>query len=66
MVLHQSAAPEDAQTSARQNLIALRSQLQIALGRPGVKITAETRAHLTESVSRIDDALKANMQRAGF
>jgi len=26
----------------------------------------ETRAHLNESISRIDDALKANMQRTAF
>jgi hypothetical protein len=31
-----------------------------------VKMTLETRAHLNESISRIDDALKANMQRTAF
>jgi hypothetical protein len=66
MVLHTTPVPEDAQTFARQNLVALRTQLQAAVNKPGLKMTPETRAHLTESVSRIDDTLKANMQRQGF
>jgi hypothetical protein len=66
MVLREAGVPEDAQTLSRQNLVALRSQLQAAVARPGVKMTMETRAHLSESISRIDDALKANMMRTGF
>ena len=66
MVLRDSGVPEDAQTLARQGLINLRSQLQSALGKPGVKMSVETRAHLSESVARIDETLKANMQRSGF
>jgi len=66
MALRDAAVPEDAQTLARQNLTALRLQLQVAVGKPGVKMTLETRAHLNESISRIDDALKANMQRTAF
>jgi len=66
MVLHDSAVPEDAQTLSRQELTALRSQLQTALNKPGIKMSVETKAHLSESVARIDDALKANMQRTGF
>jgi hypothetical protein len=66
MVLHTPPVPEDAQTFARQNLVTLRTQLQAAVSKPGLKMTPETRAHLTESVSRIDDTLKANMQRQGF
>jgi hypothetical protein len=66
MVLRDETVPEDAQTLARQNLTSLRSQLQAAVGKPGVKMTLETRAHLSESISRIDDALKANMQRTAF
>jgi hypothetical protein len=66
MVLREAGVPEDAQTLSRQNLVALRSQLQTAVARPGVKMTLETRAHLSESIARIDDALKANMQRTGF
>jgi hypothetical protein len=66
MVLREAGVPEDAQTLSRQNLIALRSQLQAAVGKPGVKMNLETRAHLSESVARIDEALKANMQRTAF
>src|SRR6266849_4947389 len=66
LVLHEAAAPEDAQTLARQNLTALRGRLQGAVAKPGVKMTLETRAHLNESISRIDDALKANMQKTAF
>jgi hypothetical protein len=65
-VLCEAGVPEDAQTLSRQNLAALRSQLQAAVAKPGVKMTVETRAYLSESISRIDDALKANMMRTGF
>jgi hypothetical protein len=65
MVLHGNGVPEDAETLARQNLVSLRGQLQ-AVTKPGVKMSLETRAHLSESVSSIDEALKANMQRTGF
>jgi hypothetical protein len=66
MVLREAGVAEDAQTLSRQNLIALRSQLQAAVAKPGVKMNLETRAHLSESVARIDEALKANMQRTAF
>lgn len=66
MVLRDSGVPEDAETLSRQGLMSLRSQLQGALSKPGIKMSVETRAHLSESVARIDDALKANMQRTGF
>jgi hypothetical protein len=66
MVVREAGVPEDAQTLSRQNLVALRSQLQAAVAKPGVKMTLETRAHLSESIARIDDALKANMQKTGF
>jgi len=66
MVLHESSVPEDAQTLARQNLVALRSGLQATLGKPSVRMSLETRAHLNESVARIEEALKANMQRTAF
>jgi hypothetical protein len=66
LTLRDTAVPEDAQTLARQNLTALRSQLQAVAAKPGIKMTLETRAHLNESISRIDDALKANMQRVAF
>ena len=64
MVLREAAVPEDAQTLSRQNLVALRTQLQGAVSKPGMKMSLETRAHLSESVARIDEALKANMQRS--
>src|SRR5215467_13397135 len=66
IVLHDSSVPEDAQTLSRQGLITLRGQLQSALGKPGIKMNVETKAHLSESVARIDEALKANMQRTSF
>jgi hypothetical protein len=37
-----------------------------ALNKPGIKMSLETRAHLSKSAARIDEALKANMQRTGF
>ena len=66
MVLRETAVPEDAQTLARQNLLTLRGQLQAAVAKPGLKTSLETRAHLNESIARIDDVLKANMQRGSF
>jgi hypothetical protein len=64
MVLRDSAVPEDARTLARHQLVSLRTQLQAALARPGAKL--EIRAHLSESIARIDEALKANMSRTAF
>ena len=55
--------PEDAQT-VTQALISLRGPLQNGR-KPGIKMSRETRAHLTESVAQVDEALKANMQRTG-
>jgi hypothetical protein len=66
MVLHTTSVPEDAQTMARQNLISLRGQISAALAKPGLKTSLETRAHLTESLARIDETLKANVQRTAF
>jgi hypothetical protein len=47
-------------------LISLRGQLQSARQKPGITMSVETRTHLSESVPRIDEALKANMQRTSF
>jgi hypothetical protein len=66
LVLRDGQAPEDARTLARQNLVTLRSQLQTVLGKPDLKMPLETRGHLSESMARIDEALKANMQRTAF
>ena len=66
MVLRDSAAPEDARTMARQSLVTLRGQLQRTAARPGLSASLEVKAHLAESIARIDEALKANMQRTAF
>lgn len=66
MVLRDAAAPEDARTLARFTLSSLKTRVQGALARPGVKMTLETRAHLAESISRIDEALKAGIDRTAF
>lgn len=66
LALHATTAPEDAQTMARQNLTTLRTQISAALNKPALKTSLETRAHLTESLARIDETLKANVQRSGF
>jgi hypothetical protein len=65
-VLRETKAPEDAETLARQNLVALRAQLDAASSEPGAKMSLKTKAYLAESISRINDALKANMQRSAF
>ena len=65
MVLREAAVPEDARTLSRHQLVTLRTQLQNALARPGVK-SLEVRAHLSESIARIDEALKGGMQRTAF
>jgi len=66
MVLRDAAAPEDARTLARQSLVTLRGQLQRTLAKPGMNTSLEVRAHLAESIARIDEALKASMQRTAF
>jgi hypothetical protein len=66
MVLRDAAVPEDARTLARQNLVTLRGQLQRAVARPGLTTSLEVRGHLAESIARIDEALKAGMQRTAF
>jgi hypothetical protein len=66
MVLRETTVPEDARTLARLSLVSLRSQLQSAQSKPGMKMSVEERAHLSESVARIDETLKASMQRTAF
>ena len=66
MVLRDAAVPEDARTMARHHLVTLRTQLQGALTRPGNQKSLEVRAHLSESIARIDETLKAGMQRTAF
>jgi len=66
MVLRDASVPEDARTLSRDNLVSLRRQLRNALATAGLKMTLETRAHLSESIARLDETLKANMQRTAF
>jgi hypothetical protein len=66
MVLRDASVPEDARTLARQSLVTLRGQLQRAASRPGSTTSLEVRAHLNESIARIDEALKSGMQRTAF
>jgi hypothetical protein len=66
MLLRDAAVPEDARTLARQSLVTLRGQLQRAVAKPGMKTSLEVRAHLAESIARIDEALKSGMQRTAF
>jgi len=65
LLLRDGGAPEDGRTMARHGLLALRGQLNTALTGQA-KMPLETRAHLGESLARIDEALKANMQRTAF
>jgi len=55
-------APEDAATMARYNLTQLRGGIQRALLN-GARMGVATRAHLQESLARIDETLKAQQQR---
>lgn len=66
MVLRDSAVPEDARTLARQSLVNLRAQLHRTVSRPGLNTSLEVRGHLTESIARIDEALKGGMPRTAF
>ena len=66
MVLRDAAVPEDARTLARQSLVSLRTQLQRTASKPGLTTSLEVRAHLAESIARIDETLKAGMQRTAF
>ena len=66
MLLRDAAVPEDARTLARQSLVTLRGQLQRSVAKPGLNTSLEVRAHLAESIVRIDEALKSNMQRTAF
>jgi hypothetical protein len=63
MLLRDASVPEDARTMARHYLVQLRAILQDGVGRSG---DVETRAHLQETMARIDEALRANMQRTAF
>lgn len=53
--------PEDARTQARASLDTLRARIRGILARPGLRMPEETRSHLQESLSRIEEALKAGV-----
>jgi Met-zincin/Domain of unknown function (DUF5117) len=63
MLLRDASAPEDARTMSRHYLTQLKEALQDRVGRGG---DVETRAHLQETIARIDEALRASMQRTAF
>jgi hypothetical protein len=63
LVVRDAAAPEDARSLARHHLVLLRTQLRTATPLAG---SVETRAHLSESIARINEALSAQMQRSAF
>ncbi len=63
MVVRDAAAPEDARSLARHSLTLLRTRLSAAMPNAA---TVETRAHLQESLARIDEALSAQVQRQAF
>jgi len=64
MVLRtQPELPEDARTMARLSLTGLRGHLRAALTRPAVRMPVETKAHLQESLARIDEVLSAGAER---
>jgi hypothetical protein len=66
MVLRDAATPEDARTLARHFLVSLRRDLQRTLATPGARMPLETRAHLGETLARVNEALNASGQRTAF
>lgn len=63
MLLRDASVPEDARTMSRYYLTELKAKLRPNVSRSD---NLETRAHLQETVARIDEALTANMQRMAF
>ena len=63
LVRPSSTTPADARALQRENAIALQRDLRAALSRGG--LSKEVRAHLSESVDTLGEALKAGMLRAG-
>ena len=54
--------PADARSLQRMNAIALRQQISVAMAKP---MSAEAKAHLSDSLDSLGEALKAPMQRTG-
>ena len=63
LVVRDGAGPEDARSLARHTLVLLRTRLKAAAQNAS---SVETRAHLNESIARIDEALTAQIQRTAF
>ena len=63
LVVRDGAGPEDARSLARHTLVLLRTRLKAASQNAS---SVETRAHLNESIARIDEALTAQIQRTAF
>ncbi|HEX9390618.1 MAG TPA: zinc-dependent metalloprotease [Usitatibacteraceae bacterium] len=57
-----AGTPADARSLQRENTIALGGQIRTAMTKP---MSKEARAHLSESLNTLNEALKAPMQRAG-
>jgi hypothetical protein len=66
MLLRDGGMPEDARTMARHSLQTLRQQLRGTMASAGPGMPVETRAHLSETIARIDESLNASMQRTAF
>ncbi len=64
LLLRDAGVPEDARTLARYTLTQLQAPLRA--GANNAALPVETRAHLGESVARIEEALKAQVQRTQF
>jgi hypothetical protein len=63
LVVREAGAPEDARSLARHSLTLLRTRLRSASPKA---VSVETRAHLNESIARIDEALSAQVQRQAY
>jgi Met-zincin/Domain of unknown function (DUF5117) len=66
LAVKEGEAPEDARSLARASLASLRAQLRTQATRPSTGVNAEARAHIADSLARIDQALNPVVQRSGF
>jgi hypothetical protein len=64
LTVRDGKAPDDARTQARRSLADLRDRLKEAGRAKG--LGADTRAHLEDSMARIDEVLAASVQRTEF
>ena len=63
LLVRDGGVPEDARSLARHNLTMLRTRLRTAAPKAA---DVETRAHLNESIARIEEALTARIERTSF